>query len=66
MIASGDIKLDEAAQLQKLYIIKLKRDIFMLETNLKNYQRGGDLTYTLKQKPKYMISENKLKITQKG
>ena len=35
IIASGDIKVDEAAQLQELYIIKPKRDICMLETNVK-------------------------------
>ena len=36
VIASGKIKVDESDQLQDLYIIKLKRDIFMLDTNLNN------------------------------
>ena len=36
-IVSGDIKVDEAALLQVLYIIKLKSDIFMLETNEQNF-----------------------------
>ena len=35
IIASGEIKSDESAQLQELYIIKLKGGIFMLETNEK-------------------------------
>ena len=33
IIESVYIKVDEADQLQELYIIKLKRDICMLETN---------------------------------
>ena len=33
MIASVEIRAEEADQLWGLYIIKLKRDIFMLETN---------------------------------
>ena len=32
-----EIRVDEAAQLQKLYIIKLKRDICMLENNVKDF-----------------------------
>ena len=36
MIASGDIKLYEYAQLRELYIIRLKRGICMLETNVNN------------------------------
>ena len=46
-ITSGDIKEDEAAQLQELYIIKLKYGIFMLETNEINFletnKSHGDL-----------------------
>ena len=37
IIATRQIKLYEADQLQKLYIIKLKRDICMLETNVKKF-----------------------------
>ena len=37
IIASGEIKVDEAAQLWELYIIKLKRDILMLENNVNNF-----------------------------
>ena len=37
IIASGEIKVDEAAQLREVYIIKLKRDICMLETNVNNF-----------------------------
>ena len=37
MISSGEIKVDEATQLQYLYIIKLKRCISMLETNVKDF-----------------------------
>ena len=36
IIASGEIKVNEADQLRGLYIIKLKRDICMLETNVNN------------------------------
>ena len=36
IITSGKIKVDEADQLRRLYIIKLKRDICMLETNVNN------------------------------
>ena len=36
IITSGKIKVDESDQLQDLYIIKLKRDICMLDTNLNN------------------------------
>ena len=41
IITSGEIKLDEAAQLRELYIIKFKRDIYMLETNLNNFPEGN-------------------------
>ena len=43
-ITSGDIKEDEAAQLQELYIIKLKYGIFMLETNENNFLEKKNLT----------------------
>ena len=64
LIASGEIKVDEAAQLQELYIIKLKRDICMLETNVKNFPDENKATVYLKQNPKEIISENKSKIIQ--
>ena len=44
IIASQDIKVDEAYQLRGLYIIKLKRGIFMLETNEHNFSEGKNLT----------------------
>ena len=47
IIASEKIKVDETAQLQELYIIKLKLNILMLETNeKKTLQRKENLTYT--------------------
>ena len=39
LIASGEIKVYEAAQSRESYIMKLKRDISMLETNVKKNQR---------------------------
>ena len=44
IISSGDIKVNGADQLRGLYIIKLKRDICMLETSGKTFQRKGNLT----------------------
>ena len=41
IIASVDIKVYEAAQLWELYIIKFKRGICMLETNVKNFSEGN-------------------------
>ena len=41
----GDIKVNEVAQLQELYIIKLKCGMCMLETNVENFQRKN-LRYT--------------------
>ena len=49
--------VDEAAQLQELYIIKLKHDICMLETNKNNFSEKKshvDLKKTME-----MISEIK-------
>ena len=40
IIASREIKLYKSAQLQQLYIIKLKRGICMLETNVNNFSEG--------------------------
>ena len=37
IIASLYIKVDEASQLPQLYIIKLNRDLCMLETNVNNF-----------------------------
>ena len=45
-IASKHIRVDEADQLRELYIIKLKHDIFMLETNVNNFPGGGNTTQT--------------------
>ena len=39
IIASGEIKVYETAQLQEFYIIKLKCGIFMLKNNVKCFQR---------------------------
>ena len=47
IIASGEIKVDEAAQLWELYIIKLKRDILMLENNVNNFSEGGNISHRL-------------------
>ena len=41
IIASVEIKVYEAAQLWELYIIKLKRGICMLETNVKSFSEGN-------------------------
>ena len=46
IVASGDIKIYEADQLRGLYIIKPKRDICMLDTNEKTFQRKTNLTNT--------------------
>ena len=43
IIASEEINKDEASQLRKLYIIKLKRDMCMLETKIKNFSDGKKL-----------------------
>ena len=64
IIASGDIKLDEAAQLWELYIIIFKRDICTLKTNLNNISEENKANVDLKQKPKDMISYNKSRIKQ--
>ena len=48
IIASGDIKVDEAAQFQKLYIIKLKCDICMLDTDVKKYSEENKARVSLK------------------
>ena len=45
------------------YIIKLEHGIFMLDPKI-NIKREKNLKYNLKQKPKEMISEKKLKIMQ--
>ena len=57
IISSGDIEVNEAAQLQELYIIKLKCFICMLEINVNNFSEGKKLTYTLNHKPKEIILE---------
>ena len=46
------------------YIIKLKHGICMLDTNEKRFSEENKAHIDLKQKPKEMISEKKLKITQ--
>ena len=46
IIASVEINVDEAAQFQELYMIKLKHDICMLGTNENNFSEGGKLTHT--------------------
>ena len=46
IISSREIKVDEYDQLQVLYIIKLKRGICILETNVKNIQSKKYLMYT--------------------
>ena len=51
IIASGEIRVDEAYQLCGLYIIKLKCGICMLETNVNNFSEKK-IMQTLKQKPK--------------
>ena len=56
IISSVEINVDKAAQLRELYIIKLKRYIFMLETNVPNFSEGKNSRVDLKHKPKYMIS----------
>ena len=45
IIAYGDIKVDKSDQLQDLYIIKLKCDICMLETNEQKFSKKKKLTY---------------------
>ena len=37
IISSVEIKIDKSAQLRELYIVKLKRDIWMLENNVINF-----------------------------
>ena len=37
IIVSREIKVDEAFQLQKLFIIKLKHDMYMLEANVNKF-----------------------------
>ena len=40
---SGEIKVDKAAQLLELYIIKLNHDIFMLNTNANKFPEEKNL-----------------------
>ena len=46
IIALREIKVDEADQLQKLYIITFKRDICMLETNQTNFSEKINPMFT--------------------
>ena len=46
IIVQREIKVDESDQLQKLYIIKLKRDICMLETNVNNFSEKINPMFT--------------------
>ena len=46
IIAWQEIKVNVSDQLQNLYIIKLKRDICMLETNVKNISEKINPMYT--------------------
>ena len=41
IISSVEIKVDEAAQLWDVYIIKLKPDICMLDTNVNKFSEGN-------------------------
>ena len=52
IIQSGDIKVDEAAHLQELNMIELKRDICMLETNGNNFSEENKANVYLKTKNK--------------
>ena len=52
IIASVEIKVYESAQLQELYIIKLKRNIFMFETNVNNFLGGNRAHIYLKTETK--------------
>ena len=47
IIASGEVQLHQAAQLRELYIIKLKCDICMLETNVNNFSEGKKFSHRL-------------------
>ena len=62
IIAPGKIKVDEAAQLHKLYINKLKRGICMLDTNVNKFSEEKKAHVYLKQKAKEIISEKRSKI----
>ena len=58
IIESVDIRVDEAAQLQELYIIKLKLDFCMLETNVSNFSEENKYHVDLKTETKeYDIRE---------
>ena len=52
IIASGEIKVYEAAHLWELYIIKLKRGIFMLKTNVNNFSEENIYHVDLKTETK--------------
>ena len=46
IIAYREINVDETDQLHKLYIIKLRRDICMLETNVNNFSEKINPMFT--------------------
>ena len=52
IIVSGEIRADEANQLQKLYMIKLKYYICMLETNVNNISEVDSYHIDLKTETK--------------
>ena len=52
IIASVEIKVDEAAKLQELYVIKLKHVICMLETNVNKYSEVNKSHVDLKTETK--------------
>ena len=58
IILSGEIKLDEADQVWELYIIKLKCDICIFETNVNNFSERKKAHVDLKIATKgYYIKE---------
>ena len=58
IISSVEIKVDEAAELRELYIIKVKRDIFMLENNVQKNLYENKTHVELKEETKlYNIRE---------
>ena len=59
IIASVENKVYEADQLRGLYIIKLKRVICALETNVNNFSEENKYCVDLKYKTKEVISEKK-------
>ena len=44
IISLVEIKVNEDSQLRELYIIKLKRDICMLDTNIKDFPEEKNIT----------------------